>query len=137
MTTPGKKVTAIAFQLKTRGHRGRCFLAPAWYEDKTKGLRILSGKTGELVLVATESVKGVEVEQDEVLICDWGRNQGVYKSLRKAGVIHEQHGWVRARAIHRALRCRLTERGLELFPKRSADLDSKWEEAVKNKHGKK
>jgi hypothetical protein len=58
-----------------------------YYVGKTTHLSIYDANNGEQLCIATTNIAGYIPAPGHVLIKDWSENEGVYKSLFKAGVV--------------------------------------------------
>ena len=90
------------------------------YANGRKAIQLLgadpsSNFHGEVVAVATVNIEGAPLDQrGEVLIKDWNENEGMLESLVAAGLIFWPHSVARTGRVL-ADRCKLTEKGLDLF----------------------
>lgn len=76
----------------------KCEIQIEKYHNGNKVIRLVDAEDGMPVAVATTNVEGLQ--PDEIAIKNYSENEGMYKTLVKAGVISPMHkeikqGWVR------------------------------------------
>ena len=80
-----------------------CKLLCLHYDNGRLAIRLVDWATNELVATATVNVPEVHLDNDEVLIKDWGENEGMLQALEDAGICKQtgriaRYGLVVARA---------------------------------------
>jgi len=58
------------------------------YEKNDRiAIKLIDPNDGELIAVATTNIPKINLEENEVIIKDYGENQGMYLTLLMAGII--------------------------------------------------
>lgn len=57
------------------------------YANKRIAIELTEAETGELMCIATVNIPDVHIEVGQVIIKDYSENEGIFKTLCKAGII--------------------------------------------------